>query len=296
MTASARPKLSLVALSRNVLAELLAPDARDRLARIAGRVDETVDALVLGADVVPRQGSGDAAAEPGIDVTIAAITLAHLTERVGLIIAVAPQRDHPYNLARRLASIDHASGGRAGVFIAARDPAAPAGSPWTAAPAADAAADAVVVLRKLWASYPVEAVVGDIGTGVFTESHRIVTVDHRGPFNVTGPLQVPSSPQLHPPVLAWADDDESGPSAAVADVVIGVGDPRFDIVWPHDVGELERVLGAGRRPVQTGGTLRSRLGLSPASPPNGGRPAFRDPHDTARAAGRAAEKVGSHGR
>lgn len=296
MSATTRPKLSLVALSRSVLAELLAPDARDRLSRIAGRLDASVDAIVLGADAAPWHVVADTDVEPGIDTTIAAITLAHITEHVGLIVVVAPQRDHPYNLARRLASIDHASRGRTGVFITSNDPVAPPGSPWTTAPPDDAAADAVVVLRKLWGSYPIDSVVADSTTGVFTESHRIVAVDHRGPFNVTGPLQVPSSPQLHIPVLTWADEPESRQLADVADVVVSAGDPRFDIVWPADVAALERVLAGGPTGSHTDGHLRERLGLPSVSLSAFGRQVFPDPDDHVSAADSAAQKVGTHGR
>lgn len=190
---------TLVALTRPLLAGLLDPTERDRLRRIAAQLDRKVDAVLLGSELVSDETPSGSPGGLGVEPTIAAITLAHATARVGLVVVAAPQRDHPYNLARRLTTIDHASNGRAGLLIAVRDPAAAAGSPWTDAEPAHAAADAVTALRELWRSFPIDTVIGDRDSGVFAESHRIVAIDHRGAFDVTGPLQVPWSPQVWPP-------------------------------------------------------------------------------------------------
>lgn len=291
------PTITLFALTRPVLAELLAPESAHILPRIADRLDASADALILGADLVPRPGTeaAEAHSEVGIDPTIAAITLAQVTRHVGLIVAAAPQRDHPYNLARRLASIDHASRGRVGVFLGSRDPSAAPGSPWTNAPAAEAVADTVTVLRELWRSFPIDVVIGDRESGVFAESHRILAVDHHGAFDVTGPLQVPSSPQLWPPVLIWSGDAETELAAATADLTVGTDDPRYVIHWPADLTEAEQILAADSsrsNDARTGSTLRTRLGLPPAAPSVGGRPVFPNPDEQPV----AAEKVGPHGR
>jgi alkanesulfonate monooxygenase SsuD/methylene tetrahydromethanopterin reductase-like flavin-dependent oxidoreductase (luciferase family) len=264
--------LTVLALTRPLLAELLEPGDAERLHRIARSLDQSVDAVVLGVDLVTAERSRAG----GIDPTIAAITLAHLTTAVGLIVAAAPQRDHPYNLARRLASIDHASAGRAGLLIATRDRGAPADSPWTTSESGDAAADAVTAIRELLRSFPIDAVVGDRESGVFAESHRILAVDHRGAFEVTGPLQVPWIPQVWPPILAWAG--AVGPVALVADIVLAEQDPRFTVYQPAHLAELEEFLSMQRPTVtRSGTTLRERLGLAPANPPTRGRAVFPDP-------------------
>jgi alkanesulfonate monooxygenase SsuD/methylene tetrahydromethanopterin reductase-like flavin-dependent oxidoreductase (luciferase family) len=257
--------LILVAATRQLLAELLDPENADQLPRIAAGLDRSADAILLGVDLVaPQPNPGT----PGIDPTIAAITLAHLTEQVGLIVAAAPHRDHPYNLARRLATIDHASHGRVGLLIADHDASAPAGSPWTTTAPAEAAEDAVVAIRDLLRSFPVDAVVGDKTSGVFAESHRIVAIDHQGAFDITGPLQVPTGPQVWPPVLAWA-------TGASADLVLSADDVR----WPTHLDDLDQLLSRlpAVTPIRT--TLRDRFGLGAANPPTHGRPVYPDPAD-----------------
>ncbi|MDF0586056.1 LLM class flavin-dependent oxidoreductase [Tsukamurella sp. 8F] len=268
----------LVALSRPALAELLAPQHASQLTRLAQRLESVADAVVLGSDIVID--SQDAGAG-GVDPTVGAITLAHHTTSLGLIVAAAPQRDHPYNIARRLSTIDHASRGRAGLLIGALDRGASPGSPWTRATPTAAAADAVRVLRELWRSFPLDAIVADRATGVFAESHRVVAIDHRGAFDVDGPLQVPWSPQIWPPVLAWSPGPADAALAAVADVVIRPGDGRTVV---HRVDDLESLRHLVRDAPDTGtlpsGWLRERFGLVRVEPPTHGRRVFPDPAET----------------
>jgi hypothetical protein len=82
--------LVLVALDRPLLAELLDPSAAALRLRIVQQLDVGADALLLGLDVVPPRGAGRDTPGAGVEATIAAITLAHLTRRVGLIVAAAP--------------------------------------------------------------------------------------------------------------------------------------------------------------------------------------------------------------
>jgi len=278
-----------LALTRAVLAELLAPGRRDTLERVATGLDRGVDAVVLGADVGTRHGDQQHA--PGIDPSIAAIALAHRTARVGVVVAASPRRDHPYNVARRLASIDHASAGRAGLLVGVDDAAAAPGSPWTAAGADVAAADAVTAVRELWRSFPVDTIVADQDRGVFAESHRILAVDHTGPaYSVSGPLQVPWSPQVWPPVVAWRSTGEGSPLAAVVDLLLD-DDPSDGIHRPGDVAELSAWLDAAPPVTGRTTTLRSRLGLAPARPPTTGRPAFDRPAEGRRTSRKEAAGV-----
>lgn len=274
-----KPKV-IVALTRPVLAALLAPGRAAEFEELAQHVEAVADAVILGADVAGEESAEESDA-PGVDATVAATILAHHTTRLGLTIAVAPHRDHPYNIARRTASIDHASGGRVGIIVAGVDSVAPIGSPWTAAEPAVAADDAVIALRELWRSFPVDAIVGNKDSGVFAESHRIRAVDHVGPaFAVTGPLQVPWTPQIWPPVFAWSPSVTDTSPSTTADIVLAPDDPAYAIVRPVDVDGLRAWLG-GAEPLGvdqgSGSTLRDRFGLDPAAPPEGGRQVFPDP-------------------
>ncbi|MCC3313854.1 LLM class flavin-dependent oxidoreductase [Nocardia africana] len=173
--------------------------------------DSGIDFVVLRPD----------SATVRFDPSVAAAVLARHTRSVGLVVAAAPLRDHPYNLARRLGSIDHASGGRVGWLVLLGDPAAADGrSVWTSAPRGDVPADAVRAVRELWESWPADAVVDDRERGVFAESARIRYVDHAGAHSITGPLNIPEPPQVKPPVFAESPvPGEYRDLAGLADVV-----------------------------------------------------------------------------
>src|SRR5262249_15714644 len=59
---------------------------------------------------------GHARYRPGgaLEPTVLLTALAGATSRIGLIATASTSYNHPYNLARRFASLDHVSGGRAG--------------------------------------------------------------------------------------------------------------------------------------------------------------------------------------
>jgi FMN-dependent oxidoreductase (nitrilotriacetate monooxygenase family) len=141
--------------------------------------------------------------------------LARATQRIGLIATASTSYNDPYNLARRFASLDHISGGRAGwniVTTAGDDAARNFGLDAQPAHAEryQRAAEFVEVSRKLWDSWEDDAVVADARLGVHAEPGRVHTIDHAGRFfRVRGPLNLPRSPQGHP-VLVQAGSSEDG--------------------------------------------------------------------------------------
>ena len=276
------PPIVLIALTRPLLAQVLGPDRpRDRVALLGRRLDAAAHAVILGSDLL-EQSSAGSRVEAGLDQSVAAITLAAHTHRVGLVIAAAAGRDHPYNLARRVAGVDHATGGRAGLAIAAADHAATAGNPWTRADQGVAAADAVTAIRDLWRSYPADAIIADPNTGVFAESDRIVAIDHRGAYDIAGPFQVPSSPQVWPPVFvsaAAATESTTRELAAIADVVVPVNTGGDGIVVhppgrPSELDELLAGLPAIAEHTTEPVSLRAALGLALPDPRPVGRSVF----------------------
>ena len=93
-------------------------------------------------------------------------------------------------------------------------------SAWTEADPLAASADAVVVARKLWESWPGDSIVDDRAHGVFVESERIVHIDHEGAYSVSGPLNVPEPPQRKPVVLWRArNNGEADLARRLADIV-----------------------------------------------------------------------------
>jgi FMN-dependent oxidoreductase (nitrilotriacetate monooxygenase family) len=140
---------------------------------------------------------------------------ARATRRIGLVATASTSYNDPYNLARRFASLDHVSGGRAGWNIVTTAGDAAARNFGLDAQPAHAeryqrAAEFVDVARKLWDSWEDDAVVADAARGAWAEASKVHAVDHRGRFfSVRGPLNLPRSPQGHP-LLVQAGSSEDG--------------------------------------------------------------------------------------
>ena len=141
--------------------------------------------------------------------------LARATQRIGLIATASTSYNDPFNLARRFASLDHISGGRAGwniVTTAGDDAARNFGLDAQPAHAEryQRAAEFVEVSRKLWDSWEDDAIVADVEGGVHARDDLVHPVDHAGRFfRIRGPLNLPRSPQGHP-VLVQAGSSHDG--------------------------------------------------------------------------------------
>ena len=141
--------------------------------------------------------------------------LAQHTSRIGLIATVSSTYNEPYNLARRLASVDHVSGGRAGWNIVT------SATPQEAAnfgldtrldhSSRYARADEFLDIAKaLWDSWETDAVVGDKSSGRYADVARLHAINHHGDhFKVAGPLNVQRPPQGYP-LLVQAGSSEDG--------------------------------------------------------------------------------------
>ncbi|GAA3566079.1 hypothetical protein GCM10022222_57390 [Amycolatopsis ultiminotia] len=245
---------------------------------------------VLGLDRI----DGSAPASQTLDSSAVGAVLAARTDNGRFLVVASPQRDHPYNLARRTVSLGHLSRGRSGLLIGARDGysartpdgASAWGPPLTAETAA-AVADAV---RKLEQSWPHESIIGDRETGILVRSHEIVHADIGGAFPIAGPLTAPEPPTGASVLAGWGPG--SGPvdlvlgGASVVVTPLGAQPPRdvtgvlLQAAAEQSLGELlgaaEGLLAAGFRPVPAG-PLRTALGLAPASRAVAGRAAFPEP-------------------
>ncbi|MEK6345535.1 MAG: LLM class flavin-dependent oxidoreductase, partial [Curtobacterium sp.] len=156
--------------------------------------------VVLGADrFAPERGRGRR-----LDPTTVALALGRALPGHGLIVAAAPTREHPYNVARRVLSLDHVLGGRVGLLVGARDHGAPP------TPDVHDPAEFAEVVRGLWRTWPLDSIVGDREQGVFAETSRITPLHHDGGpggYRVRGPLTTPSSRQGEPVLGVWHDVD-----------------------------------------------------------------------------------------
>ncbi|KUL35229.1 LLM class flavin-dependent oxidoreductase [Actinoplanes awajinensis] len=187
-----------------------------RLARIAerGKLDSLflADSPVLWNSVGHRPSGG-------LEPTVLLTALAGATERIGLIATASTSYNEPYNLARRFASLDHVSGGRAGWnVVTTAGPDAARNFNLDDQPAHRdryaRAAEFVDVSRKLWDSWEDDAALGDKANGVWGDDTKIHPAGHTGEyFQVAGALNVPRSPQGHP-LLVQAGSSEDGKALA----------------------------------------------------------------------------------
>src|ERR1700761_4053220 len=141
--------------------------------------------------------------------------LSSVTERIGLIATSSTTFDEPYHVARRFASLDHLSGGRAGWnLVTTSNPDA----------ALNFGLDAHVehgeryhrarefydVVTGLWDSWADDAFVRDVEDGIFFDPAKLHVLDHKGKYlSVRGPLNI-ARPIQGWPVIVQAGASESG--------------------------------------------------------------------------------------
>ena len=150
-----------------------------------------------------------------IEPTLLLAAMAAVTERIGLIATGSTTYDEPYNVARRFASLDAISHGRAGwnvVTSAADDAGANFGYDTIPGHATRyaRAQEFLEVVTGLWSGWEPGAVVADKVAGVYADPARIRPLDHHGEhFSVRGPLNVGRSAQGQP-VLVQAGSSPAG--------------------------------------------------------------------------------------
>jgi FMN-dependent oxidoreductase (nitrilotriacetate monooxygenase family) len=152
--------------------------------------------------------------------------LAARTSHIGLIATITTTYNEPFHVARRFASIDHISGGRAGwnlVTSQIEDESWNFGREQHVDHALryERAAEFIDVVMGLWDSWEDDAFVLDKEGGQYFDPAKLHFVRHKGAhFDVRGPLNVERSPQGRP-VVAQAGTSEVGRdlAARTADLV-----------------------------------------------------------------------------
>ena len=141
--------------------------------------------------------------------------IGQLSTRIGLFATASTTYNAPYELARRLATADHVTGGRFGWNVVTTGNAQAAKNFGTNEhPEHDdryaRGAEFVDVVTRLWDSWAEDAIVGDRESGTWADTTRIVPIDFHGDYyDVSGALPVPRPPQGHP-VIAQAGSSPAG--------------------------------------------------------------------------------------
>ena len=182
--------------------------------------------------------------------------LAMVTDRLGLIATGSTTYDEPYHVARRFASLDHISGGRAGWNVVT-----------TSNPDASRnfgreehlehalryrrAREFFDVVTGLWDSWEDDAFLRDQETGIFFDPEKLHVLGHKGEyFDVRGPLNI-ARPVQGWPVIVQAGASDAGRQLA-AETAEAVFAPAANLeagrAYYADVkGRMEK---AGREPDQ----------------------------------------------
>ena len=141
--------------------------------------------------------------------------IASMTTHLGLVATATTSYNEPYNVARKFASLDLISGGRAGWNVVTSSNESEAlnfgrDAHYQHAERYDRAVEFSDVVRGLWQSWEDDAFVRDRASQIYFNPEKLHTLNHKGRhFSVKGPLNVARSPQGHP-VLFQAGSSEAG--------------------------------------------------------------------------------------
>ncbi|HTW68292.1 MAG TPA: LLM class flavin-dependent oxidoreductase [Acetobacteraceae bacterium] len=152
--------------------------------------------------------------------------LAMVTDHIGLIATGSTTFDMPYHVARRFASLDHISNGRAGwniVTTSNPDAALNFGleEQMEHAERYRRAREFYDVVTGLWDSWAEDAFIRDTAAGIFFDPDRMHVLNHQGEYyKVRGPLNIARPIQGWPVIVqAGASDDGRQLAAETAEVI-----------------------------------------------------------------------------
>lgn len=195
-----------------------------------GRFDAFFMADHLAVLNMPMEGLKRSATATSFDPLTLLPALAAVTEHLGLIATASTTYNEPYHIARKFASLDHISGGRAGWNVVT------SGNPDEAmnfgreehvehATRYRKAREFFDVVTGLWDSWADDAFIRDVETGVYFDPDKLHVLDHKGEFlKVRGPLNI-GRPIQGWPVIVQAGASEAGRqlAAETAEAIFAAG-------------------------------------------------------------------------
>ncbi len=180
--------------------------------------------------------------------------LATVTERIGLVATASTTFDEPYHIARRFASLDHISDGRAGWnIVTTSNPDAALNFGYEEHLNHDErygrAREFYDVVTGLWDSWADDAFVRDVESGLFFDPEKLHTLNHKGAhLSVRGPLNI-ARPVQGWPVIVQAGASEPGRqlAAETAEVIFGA-EPNIEAGQRFYADVKGRMQAIGRDP------------------------------------------------
>jgi FMN-dependent oxidoreductase (nitrilotriacetate monooxygenase family) len=141
--------------------------------------------------------------------------LAMVTDHIGLVATGSTTFDAPYHVARRFASLDHLSGGRAGWnIVTTSNPDAALNFGLTEhvehGERYRRAREFYDVVTGLWDSWADDAFIRDAANGIYFDPAKLHVLDHKGKhYSVRGPLNI-ARPVQGWPVIVQAGASDAG--------------------------------------------------------------------------------------
>ncbi|WUJ72940.1 NtaA/DmoA family FMN-dependent monooxygenase [Kribbella soli] len=151
--------------------------------------------------------------------------LAAVTTHLGLAATVNSTFNEPYELAKRLSTLDHVSGGRAAWNVVTSWDAFTGenfrrGGYLDKADRYVRAQESLRIVRKLWDSWTADQLVLDQAAGAFAREGAGAFADEGAHFTIRGRFGLPPSPQGRPVIIQAGDSDQGREFAASdADVI-----------------------------------------------------------------------------
>lgn len=196
-----------------------------------GKFDAFFMADHLAVLNMPMDALKRSATVTSIDPPTLLPALAAVTQHIGLIATGSTTFDAPYHLARRFASLDHLSGGRAAWnIVTTSNPDAALNFGLDDHMEHDEryrrAREFYDVVTGLWDSWADDAFIRDVEAGIYFDPAKLHVLNHKGKYySVRGPLNV-GRPIQGWPVIVQAGASEAGKqlAAETAEMVFaGVG-------------------------------------------------------------------------
>ena len=182
--------------------------------------------------------------------------LATHTEHIGLVATATTSYNEPYHIARKFASLDHISAGRAGWNVVTSGNFAEAynfgrDEHYEHDFRYERATEFVEVVHGLWDSWDDDAFVCDREAGRFFDPDRVHTLDHKGRFfKVRGPLNIPRPPQGYPVIFQAGTSDVGRELAAATAEGVFTSELTIENSKEHYADVKARMAKFGRRPEQ----------------------------------------------
>ena len=187
------------------------------------------DGVAVRADDNPRGSLDKDIKNAELEPLTLLAALAARTSHIGLVATASTTYNEPFHIARKYASIDHISGGRAGWNIV---------TSWSQQEALnfnrdgqlgyeeryERAAEFVRVVKGLWESWEPDAFIRNKETGIVYDESKLHVLNHVGKhFKVRGPLNSAATPQGRP-ILVQAGASQGG---------LDIAADHADVVYAH---------------------------------------------------------------